>query len=256
MPPYLPQPTAACSKPPMAAVRTGQISPRFCQQERLLRGNRSSAKCNDPQAPQSSDYWFLAAQGFFAAQGFAAQGLLAAQGFFAAHGFAAHGLAAQGFMAAGAHLAAQGEQGFAASTGPAKAILRAPAHSMAARGRRATALALFFSWWVMSVPQISYGVSSSTGRERRCCSTLGMRTPDDPFVYEPSTVRLTQMQGALICYKLALAQRTLTYCYALTSAILRAQAAGYRVTTWWACTMSETSDYNCAVTMQPTQTSN
>jgi hypothetical protein len=47
-----------------------------------------------------------------------------------------------------------------------------------------------------------------------------------PFVYGPSTVRLTQMQGTLICYKLALAQRTLTYCYALTSVILRGQATG------------------------------
>lgn len=135
----------------MAAATAGQISQRLCQYERFLRGNRSSAKCNAPQASQSSDYWLLAAQGFlaahglFAAQGFAAQGLLAAQGFFAAHGFAAQGFAAQGFMAAGAHLAAQGEQGFTASTGPANAMLRAPAHSMAARGRRATALALFFS---------------------------------------------------------------------------------------------------------------
>jgi hypothetical protein len=146
-----------------AAMTAGQISQRLCQQERLLRGNRSSAKSNDPQASRPSDYWLLAAQGFlaahgffashgfFAAQGFAAQGLLAAQGFFAAHGFAAHGFAAhgfaaQGFMAAGAHLAAQGEQGFAASAGPASAMLRALAHSMAARGRRAAALTLFFRW--------------------------------------------------------------------------------------------------------------
>jgi hypothetical protein len=111
------------------------------------------SKCKDPQASQPGNYWLLAAQGFeaahgllasqgfFAAQGFAAQGLLAAQGFFAAHGFAAHG-----FMAAGAHLAAQGEQGFSASTGPANATLRTPAQSMAARGRRATGLALVFSW--------------------------------------------------------------------------------------------------------------
>lgn len=125
---------------------------RFSAQEPLLGTMHCCA------ASRRSDYWLLAAQGFlaahgffashgfFAAQGFAAQGLLAAQGFFAAHGFAAHGFAAQGFMAAGAHLAAQGEQGFAASTGPANAMLKAPAHNMTARGRRAAALTLFFSW--------------------------------------------------------------------------------------------------------------